>query len=136
MSEKTPTGPASAETRGRTVTQADMVVALALACTFIVCVAIMAYRNHRLGNDIHVVHSDTAAVPYRVNLNHATIQELMLLPGIGRVRAERIATWRQTHGLFQSLDDVRKAAGISEKTLGQLTELVTLENAARYPEDP
>ena len=50
----------------------------------------------------------------------------MLLPGIGPSKAERIVQWRQEHGPFHALEELRKAAGVTAKDLVALRSLVTL----------
>ena len=55
-----------------------------------------------------------------VNINTAVIQELMALPKIGPVTAERIIRFRDDFGPFQSIDDLAKIKGIGPKTLERL----------------
>ena len=52
-----------------------------------------------------------------VNINTAVKQELMALPKIGPVTAERIIRFRDDFGPFQSIDDLAKIKGIGPKTL-------------------
>lgn len=52
-----------------------------------------------------------------VNINTAGLQELMTLKGIGEVKAKAIIEYRETHGAFESVDDVVKVKGIGTKTL-------------------
>ncbi len=62
----------------------------------------------------------------KVNLNTATKAELMSLPGIGEVMAERIMTYREDVGPFRSADDLARIKGISKKRIEQLRPLVTV----------
>ena len=55
-----------------------------------------------------------------VNINTAVKQELMALPKIGPVTAERIIRFRDDFGPFQSMDDLAKIKGIGPKTLERL----------------
>ena len=55
-----------------------------------------------------------------VNINTAVKQELMALPKIGPVTAERIILFRDDFGSFQSIDDLAKIKGIGPKTLERL----------------
>ena len=52
-----------------------------------------------------------------VNINTAVKQELMALPKIGPVTAERIIRFRDDFGPFQSIDDLAKIKGIGPKTV-------------------
>jgi competence protein ComEA len=60
----------------------------------------------------------------RVDLNTATLAELDALPGVGPVTAQRILDWRQVHGRFASVDQLREVDGIGEARFGQLRDLV------------
>ncbi len=68
----------------------------------------------------------TSAERERVNINTATLQELMTLPGIGQKTAEKIIRYREENGPFKSPDDLKKVKGIGEKTFRRLAELITL----------
>ena len=61
-----------------------------------------------------------------VNLNTADQTALETLPGIGPALARRIVAWRGANGRFASVDDLGSVAGIGEKTLGALRDLVTV----------
>lgn len=61
-----------------------------------------------------------------LDLNRATAAELEKLPGIGPVLAKRIVEWRETHGPFQSVQDLLKVPGIGPKTLEGLLDKVTV----------
>lgn len=49
-----------------------------------------------------------------VNINTATVEELMTLSGIGESRAEAIVTYRDTNGSFNKIEDLMKVEGIKE----------------------
>ena len=50
-----------------------------------------------------------------VNLNTATKDELVALPGIGPAKAQAIVDYRNQHGPFRNIDELRKVKGIGEK---------------------
>ena len=52
-----------------------------------------------------------------VNINTASMEQLMTLDGIGESYAERIIEFREKNGPFQSPEDLLKVKGIGEKTL-------------------
>ena len=56
----------------------------------------------------------------KLNLNTATVDQLMLLPGIGPSKAERVVDWRGKHGPFKRVADLRKVKGFGYKTLKKL----------------
>ncbi|HQE93556.1 MAG TPA: helix-hairpin-helix domain-containing protein [Anaerolineae bacterium] len=58
-----------------------------------------------------------------VNLNTAAQDELIRVPGIGPVLAERIVAARP----FMALDEVRRVSGIGPSTLGKIAPYLTVE---------
>ncbi|NIP98512.1 MAG: helix-hairpin-helix domain-containing protein, partial [Akkermansiaceae bacterium] len=60
----------------------------------------------------------------RLDLNRATVQELISLPGIGEATAKRIVEFREQHGPFQRVEDLMKVKGIGEKSFQKLRPLV------------
>jgi len=50
--------------------------------------------------------------------NTATVDQIMLLPGVGEVLAERIVEGRP----YKSLDDLRRVPGIGEKVFAGLKD--------------
>ncbi len=64
------------------------------------------------------------AVTFPLDLNHARIEELMELPGIGEKLAQRVVEYRQNQGGFRSVDELRKVRGIGEKRMERLRPLV------------
>ncbi len=73
------------------------------------------------------VAEDDTAVAIVVNINTATKQEMMGLPGIGEVMAERILAYREKAGSFKSVEEVGNVKGIGKKKLERLRPLMTVE---------
>lgn len=62
----------------------------------------------------------------RVNLNTAGKAELMTLSGIGESRAEAILAYRQEHGKFKSIEDIKKIEGIKEGIFSRIKDRLTV----------
>jgi competence protein ComEA len=61
-----------------------------------------------------------------VDLNTATLADLDTLPGVGPVTAQKILDWRQQHGRFGTIDELREIPGIGEARFAQLAPRVTV----------
>jgi competence protein ComEA len=66
------------------------------------------------------------AADARINLNTASAEELDRLPGIGSTRAQAIVEYRQEHGRFLAVDDLKQVPGIGPKMLDQIRDKVTV----------
>lgn len=60
----------------------------------------------------------------RIDLNLATKEQLMTLPGVGEVLAERILTYRQDVGNFVSTEQLMDVSGIGERKYAELAAFV------------
>jgi competence protein ComEA len=58
----------------------------------------------------------TASAPVggKVNINTASVKDLMTLTGVGKKVAERIVEYRGAHGAFKKAEDVRKVEGLGD----------------------
>ena len=68
-----------------------------------------------------------------VDINKVTFEELMLLPGIGAVRAGQIIELRRSHGGFKRIEELMQIKGIKEKQLSRLKKYLTLNVEEKYP---
>ncbi|MDX2078933.1 MAG: ComEA family DNA-binding protein [bacterium] len=69
----------------------------------------------------------TPIQPTVIYINRATIEELMTLPNIGQVTAERIIAYRTENGNFNSMADLDNVDGIGASTLARLEGLISFE---------
>jgi competence protein ComEA len=68
-----------------------------------------------------------ATTQFPINLNTATAEQLEAIPGIGPVLAQRIIEYRQTHGRFQSVDELLEVRGIGPKRLENMRPYVVVK---------
>jgi len=67
-----------------------------------------------------------ASAASTVNLNHATVEQLDTLPGVGPVTANAIVAWRTKNGQFTSVSQLQEVDGIGPKTFAQLQPYVSV----------
>lgn len=63
---------------------------------------------------------------FPVNINQATVSDLMKLPGIGQVKAEAIVTYREANGSFSSIEEIKNVPGIKEAAFEKIKGLITV----------
>ena len=64
------------------------------------------------------------ATGVKVSLSTATVEQLDGLDGIGPTLAQRIIEYRDAHGGFRSVDELREVEGIGEKRFASLRDAV------------
>jgi competence protein ComEA len=68
-----------------------------------------------------------------VNLNTASKEELIALPGIGPAKAQAILDYRASHGAFKSIEEVKDVKGIGAKRFEKLKSELTVVGASAKP---
>lgn len=62
---------------------------------------------------------------YPININIATKEQLMQLPGIGQTYANRILEYRRLNGKFDAPEDLLNVEGIGASRLEDILDLIT-----------
>ncbi len=62
-----------------------------------------------------------------ININTATVTELEILPNIGPTRAQHIVTYRESHGPFQTKQDIMLVSGIGQATYEELAPFIYVD---------
>jgi len=63
----------------------------------------------------------------KVDINNASYQELLSLPGIGESIAQRIIRYREKYGGFKNKRELLKIKGIGKKRLSQIESLIEIK---------
>lgn len=61
-----------------------------------------------------------------ININTASLSELDSLPGIGPAYAQRIIDYRENHGGFKSVEEIKNVSGIGTKTFEKIKDKITI----------
>lgn len=65
-----------------------------------------------------------------IDINRATSDDLISLPGIGPALAQRIIDYRNEHGPFRSVEELERVSGIGPQTVQGLIDAAVAEPTA------
>jgi competence protein ComEA len=60
----------------------------------------------------------------KINLNTASLEQLVSLPGVGKRKAAAIIEYRTKNGKFKSVDDLVNVKGVGKKMLAKLKDQI------------
>lgn len=63
----------------------------------------------------------------KVNINTASLSELMSLTGIGEVRAQAIISHREQNGKFKAIEDIMQVSGIKENSYEKIKDEICVK---------
>ena len=61
-----------------------------------------------------------------VNINEATLEELLTLTGIGESKAKAIIEYREKNGKFNTIEDIKNVSGIGEALYEKIKDNITV----------
>ena len=67
------------------------------------------------------------AADKQININVAQVEELVELPGIGPVIAQRIIDHREEYGPFRIIEEITDVSGIGEQRFADIWHMITVE---------
>ncbi len=62
----------------------------------------------------------------KININTASLNELMNISGIGESKAQAIIEYRNTNGLFKSIEDIKNVSGIGDALYEKIKNSITI----------
>ena len=70
---------------------------------------------------------ETGDLSGKIDLNSASVEQLMTLPGIGESKAEAIIRYREESGPFSCTEDVMNISGIKDRVYSQIEDCITVQ---------
>lgn len=61
-----------------------------------------------------------------ININTATLDQLMTITGIGEAKANAIIEYRKEHGKFNTIEDIMNVSGIGESLFAKIKNYITV----------
>ena len=74
-----------------------------------------------------LVMSSWAGDQEKININTATVDQLIQLKGVGTKYAARIIEYREKNGPFEKPEDIMKVKGIGPKTFETNKDIITIK---------
>ena len=79
--------------------------------------------ENSLRNDACICSDEISS---KININTASKEELMELPGIGEAKAQDIIEYRKEHGSFQTIEEIQNVSGIGESIYSKIKENIVV----------
>jgi comEA protein len=107
----------------------ERIVLVFLSAALLTGLVFSRYKKFHTQTEIRIAGFDYDKKPvrYSVNINTASIGELVCLKGIGKTLAGRIVEYRSANGSFVSIDDIKNVKGIGEALFGGIKDNITVE---------
>jgi competence protein ComEA len=100
-------------------------IVLAVLVILLIVLNIISYlKREQIKRNTSIIAQEIAV---KIPINSAWTEELELLPGIGPSLANRIVAYREEHGDFKRIEDLKKVKGIGDKVLKQINPYVKLQ---------
>ena len=82
------------------------------------------YISKSVDSDSYTIKMGT--VKGKININTASLSELMSLSGIGERKAQSIITYRNTNGFFKNIEELKNVDGIGDALFESIKEDITV----------
>lgn len=67
----------------------------------------------------------------KVDINKATLSELMTIPNLGASAAQAVIDYRKSYSCFKNVGELKQVKGIKDKKLEQIKRYITVESCSK-----
>ena len=83
-------------------------------------------KSNSVGFEDSPSSNETTNTTTKVNINTATLKDLITLNGIGESKAQAILEYRTKNGNFKTLEDLKKVSGIGEAAYEKIKDNICI----------
>jgi competence protein ComEA len=95
-------------------------IAVLVASALVLLAAAWWRHGGMSGGLVDVDRAPPLVAKFQVDVNRADWPELIQLPGVGQVLAERLIAERERGGAYRSIDDLERVRGFGPRTLERI----------------
>ena len=99
------------------------VLTMAVALVVVIAPGLLAVEVEEISEEAKEISEEVA----KININKASVDELLELKFVGPKFAERIVQYRTEHGPFETAEDIMKVKGIGPKVWDANKDRITVE---------
>ena len=100
-----------------------VVTLLLIIITFVAGSIQVSAESLKMTDSVQKVATATS----QINVNTASIEQLMALPGIGESKAQAIVEYRESQGPFKAIDELVNVKGIGKKMMAKIADSISVK---------
>lgn len=94
--------------------------------TILICLMVVSFAGLAAFAQGNSKPANNATADQLVNINTATVSQLVSLPGIGPKTAEKIVEYRNKNGKFKTKEEIMNVRGIGEKKFARIKDKIKI----------
>ena len=109
---------------------AERFILIVLITSLLTGLSVIAYKKIHAAPGVHIGSFDpgydNTVFHRKIDINIAGPEELGSLKGIGKVMAGRIVEYRDSHGAFSSIEEIKNIKGVGQALFDKIKEDITV----------